>query len=33
MSQLKAELITDVAALNPIEADWRALAERRSTAS
>jgi CelD/BcsL family acetyltransferase involved in cellulose biosynthesis len=30
MSQLKAELITDVTALDPIEADWRTLAERRS---
>ncbi len=32
MSQLKAELITDVAGLTPIEADWRALAEQRSNA-
>ena len=30
MSQLKAELITDVAGLDPIEADWRSLAEQRS---
>ena len=32
MSQLKAELITDVAGLTPIEADWRTLAEQRSNA-
>jgi CelD/BcsL family acetyltransferase involved in cellulose biosynthesis len=30
MNQLKAELITDVARLSPIEAEWRTLAEQRS---